>query len=62
MTLRLLLIKVWQGERFEIGEIISFLELNNVAAIAEILRDLAERRISVNAAERLLEEAKQCVC
>lgn len=61
MTLRKFLIKVWQGQRFEIEEIISFLELNNANSIADIMRELSEKRISVNAAEKLFEEAR-CTC
>lgn len=61
LILRKFLIKVWQGQRFEIGEIISFLELNNANSIAEILENLAKRVISVNTAEKLFEEAR-CTC
>ena len=59
--LRKFLAKVWQGQEFEIGEVISFLELSGADAdtLADVLNLLAEKKISVNRAEERLEEAKR---
>jgi len=62
MTLRSLLVKVWQGRPFNISEIISLLRLSGVDPgndLVDILSLVSEKRLSVNRAEEEIEKIKR---
>ena len=61
MTLRALLVKIWQKKSFEVGEMLSLLEQADIdtRTLAEILVSLSERQISVNEAEEEIKNAKK---
>jgi hypothetical protein len=59
MTIRGILIKVWQGKPLYTKEMISLLELNvDSETIVDALSLLTEKKISVNRAEEMFEEAR----